>query len=50
MSAQLRKHDDESLKLRNDVDNDEANHLLQPQSLSLSSSIWDDEEEVEFEA
>ncbi|KAM1112410.1 hypothetical protein FF1_045246 [Malus domestica] len=50
MSAQLREHDDELSKLRDGADDDEANRLLQPQSLSLPSSTWDDEEEVAFEA
>ncbi|KAM1649282.1 hypothetical protein TB2_010232 [Malus domestica] len=50
MSAQLREHDNESSKLQDGADNDEANRLLQPHSLSLSSSTWDDEEEVAFKA
>ncbi|KAM1498587.1 hypothetical protein EV2_022044 [Malus domestica] len=50
MSAQLREHDDESSKLRDGADDDEANRLLQLQSLLLPSSTWDDEEEVAFKA
>ncbi|CAL8996266.1 unnamed protein product [Prunus brigantina] len=47
MSAQLRQDDDEP-KLQ-DAKDEEANRLLQPQSLSLSSA-WDDDDEVAFEA
>ncbi|PQQ06200.1 metal transporter Nramp2-like [Prunus yedoensis var. nudiflora] len=48
MSAQLRQDDDEP-KLQ-DAKDEEANRLLQPQSLSLSSAWDDDDDEVAFEA